>query len=205
MSAATVVDCVLLLASGALSLRMLEDDTAADEVDTAESLLAAAAAMVSKSMGLEMWFSEEGASEMLEVTLAEVEFTLSERAVSFLDMLTMGELVSAICCPPVVLQMTKFDSLPLSLMTELATVCGFEGACMMTVFCIFGIETIVCWGRISTLFCRLVKAMAAALAFDAAETTIGLALDGTTEVMEEVFSAVKPGSRRTRLPLTMAT
>lgn len=158
-------------------------------------------------MGLEMRFSDDGASEMLEVTLAEVEFMLSERAMSFLDMVTMGELVNAICCPPVELHSTKFDSFTLSLITEFEMVCGFEGACMMTVFCIVGKEDIVCWGRISTLFCRVVKAMAAAvaaaLAFDAAETTIGL-VDGTTEVMEDVFIAVK-GSRRTRVPLTMAT
>lgn len=210
VSAGTVVESVLLLGSGALSLRMLEEGwhvTAADEVDTAESLLAAAAAMVSKSMGLEMRFSDEGASEMLEVTLAEVEFMLWEAPVSFFDMVTMGELVSAICCPPVGLHSTKFDSLLLSLRTEFEAVCGFEGACMMTVFCIVGKEAIVCCGRISTLFCRVVKAMAAAvaaaLAFDEAETTVDL-VDGTTEVMEDVFNAVK-GSRSTRVPLTIAT
>ena len=61
-----------------------------------ESVLAAAAAMVSKSIGLEMRFSEDEASEMLEVTLvAEVEFTVSQ----LFDMLIMlGDAVCAICC-----------------------------------------------------------------------------------------------------------
>lgn len=92
-----------------------------------------------------------------------------------------------------------------------ATAREFEGACMMTVFCMVGREAEVCcccccWGRISTLFCRAVKAraaaVAAALAFAVVETTLGLS-DGTAEVIDDVFSA-ENGSSSTRLPLTMA-
>lgn len=92
-----------------------------------------------------------------------------------------------------------------------ATAREFEGACMMTVFCMVGTEAEVCcccccWGRISTLFCRAVKAraaaVAAALAFAVVETTLGLS-DGTAEVIDDVFSA-ENGSSSTRLPLTMA-
>ena len=55
--------------------------------------------------------------------------------------------------------------------------------------------------------CRLVKAMAAAvaaaLALDVVETIFGL-IDGTAEEIDDVFIAEK-GSRSTRLPLTIAT
>jgi len=83
---------------------------------------AAKAALVSKSIGLEIRLRDEAAREMLDETAAEEEFIVSIRT-SDLGKVTMG-VVSAKGLPAVVLQRTTRGKL--SVMTEVTA--GLEGA-----------------------------------------------------------------------------
>lgn len=159
------------------------------------------AALVSKSNALELMFSDEvcgGAKEMVEVTAGADECIVSIRAL-FLGKVTTG-VVRARGFPAGALQKTTRDKLTFSAMHEVTA--GLGGACMMTVCCINGAG---CGGSSSTLFCRFVKAMAAAVAAAFAATLVEMIgagwADGTTVTTEESAA----GSRITRVPLTYAT